>query len=38
MNVYDAVIADVNNCLAPYTPKVWPANPDRAAKEGERTS
>ena len=34
MNVYDAVIADVNNCLAPYTPKVWPANPDRAAKEG----
>ena len=34
MNVYDAVIADVNNCLAPYTPKVWPANPDRAAREG----
>ena len=34
MNVYDAVIADVNRCLASYTPKVWPANPDRAAKEG----
>ena len=34
MNVYDAVIADVNRCLAPYTPKVWPAKPDRAAREG----
>ena len=34
MNVYDAVIAGVNRCLAPYTPRVWPADPGRAAREG----
>ena len=33
MNFFDTVIDQTQACLAPYTPRIYPGNPARAARE-----